>query len=49
MAQKDLWFRVFNRERVDDEDKLADTDFLNGNFTDFFGKWLQQCDNANVP
>lgn len=48
MAQSKLWHREFTRDERDDLDRLADTDFLRVNFTDFFGKWLQEGQNSNV-
>ncbi len=48
MTQPDLWHREFTRNEGDDVDRLADEDFLQDNFTDFFGKWLQKDQNANV-
>lgn len=48
MAQPVLWHREFTRNEGDDVDRLADADFLKSNFTDFFGKWLQKAENANV-
>lgn len=48
MTSSNLWYRRFKRSDVDDEDLLADTAFREANFTDFFGRWLQLDQNANV-
>lgn len=48
MASTDLWYRRFKRSPEDDEDLLADTAFREANFKDFFGRWLQVGQNANV-
>ncbi|KIW87787.1 uncharacterized protein Z519_11761 [Cladophialophora bantiana CBS 173.52] len=48
MAQPNLWYRTFTRHEGDDIDRLADPAFLNTNFIDFFGKWLQQDQNSDV-
>ena len=45
MAPK-LYWREFKRNNSDDIDHLADQAFLSMNFVDYFGKWLQQGDNA---
>ncbi|KAF7539840.1 hypothetical protein G7Z17_g12337 [Cylindrodendrum hubeiense] len=44
----DLYYRNFTRNGTDDEDHLADEDFLAANFVDHFGKWLQIGNNASV-
>lgn len=43
-----LYYREFTRNGRDDKDHRADQDFLNANFVDHFGKWLQTGDNASV-
>jgi hypothetical protein len=41
-----LYWREFTRNKPGDIDHVADQAFLSTNFVDFFGKWLQQGDNA---
>jgi hypothetical protein len=48
MAQPNLWYREFTRREGDDVDRQVDEGFLAKFFTDFFGKWLQKDQNANV-
>jgi hypothetical protein len=48
MAGPELYYRTFNRTTVWDVDTRADADYLSKNFTDFFGRWLQQGTNANI-
>ena len=48
MASTDLWYRRFKRSDEEDEDLLAGTAFREANFKDFFGRWLQTGQNANV-
>jgi len=48
MAQPNLWYREFTRHAGDDLDHVADAAFLEANFTDFFGKWLQKDQNSDV-
>ncbi|RSL99875.1 hypothetical protein CDV31_012009 [Fusarium ambrosium] len=43
-----LYWRKFTRDGTFDQDTLADGKFLAENFTDFFGRWLQEGDNSNV-
>lgn len=43
-----LYYREFTRNGLDDRDHLASQDFLNANFVDHFGKWLQMGDNASI-
>jgi hypothetical protein len=44
-----LYYRKFNRDSAfDDEDFVADNQFLAENFIDFFGTWLQEDDNAEI-
>ncbi|KAL7813367.1 hypothetical protein V8C26DRAFT_405712 [Trichoderma gracile] len=46
MAPNFYW-REFTRDGHSDKDHLADQAFLDAHFKDFFGKWLQQGDNAS--
>lgn len=46
MAPKFYW-REFTRDGHSDKDHEVDQTFLDANFKDFFGKWLQQGDNAS--
>lgn len=43
-----LYWREFTRDGTDDVDHVADSAFLSANFVDFFGKWLQQGNNAST-
>jgi hypothetical protein len=43
-----LYWRKFTRDGEIDQDTVADEQFLADNFTDFFGKWLQQGNNAQI-
>jgi hypothetical protein len=48
MATADIYRRIFTRNRDPDVDVIADQDFRQANFKDFFGgKWLSQPDNVN--
>ncbi|KAI0096803.1 hypothetical protein GGR51DRAFT_578638 [Nemania sp. FL0031] len=42
-----LYWREFTRDGRSDVDHLADSDYLATKFTDSFGKWLQQDNNAS--
>ncbi|SPO00290.1 uncharacterized protein DNG_03135 [Cephalotrichum gorgonifer] len=43
-----LYWRKFTRNGEIDQDSIADEKFLAENFTDFFGRWLQQGDNTQI-
>ncbi|KAJ4320190.1 hypothetical protein N0V84_005975 [Fusarium piperis] len=43
-----LYWRKFTRDGTADQNTLADDKFLGENFTDFFGKWLQNGENSKV-
>ncbi|KAL7948108.1 hypothetical protein V8C42DRAFT_316712 [Trichoderma barbatum] len=45
MASEFFW-REFTRDGEFDKDHVADQSFRDANFKDFFGKWLQQGENA---
>ena len=43
-----FYWREFTRNGSIGVDHLADAGFLSTNFVDFFGKWLQEGDNASL-
>lgn len=43
-----LYYREFTRNGLDDRDHRVNQEFLNANFVDHFGKWLQTGDNASI-
>ena len=46
--EMNLYHRQFTRNQGIDPDILADAAFLQANFVDFFGTWLQQDQNAAI-
>ena len=42
-----LYWRQFTRDGSPDVDNQADAAFLEANFTDYFGQWLQEGDNGS--
>jgi hypothetical protein len=43
-----IYWRSFTRNGSEDDDKLADSQFLNDHLTDYFGKWLQRDNHTEI-